>query len=195
MPAIKILGEGVMQQRGLIGLGHDSLEFSGKEISEVLGLCEEALRMPLATPAPSLLEYGDDEVPVDEVNEFPLTTNYNNKEIQPPAILVHCTQGKDRTGLIILLILLVLDIPIPAIAYDYGLSEAELVSEREARLAECKEMGLGEDFVGCAEGWVEDVVGFVGEKWGGVDVYLRSVKVGDDVVEGLREELSVGSKA
>jgi protein-tyrosine phosphatase len=35
MKAISILGREVMQPRGLIGLGHDSIDFCGQEIAQV----------------------------------------------------------------------------------------------------------------------------------------------------------------
>ncbi|KAI1462182.1 tyrosine/serine protein phosphatase [Annulohypoxylon moriforme] len=44
-------------------------------------------------------------------------------------ILVHCTQGKDRTGVIIALILMILSVPASAIDHDYMLSHAGLSSE------------------------------------------------------------------
>jgi hypothetical protein len=59
MKAINIIGREVMLQRGLIGLGLDTLDQSGPEIREALSL-------------------------------------YANPQSLP--ILVHCTQGKDRTG-------------------------------------------------------------------------------------------------
>ncbi|KAI9851735.1 MAG: hypothetical protein M1824_002560, partial [Vezdaea acicularis] len=54
-------------------------------------------------------------------------------------ILVHCTQGKDRTGLLIALVLFLLHVPIKAIEYDYLLSESELKSMEDIRLRELQE--------------------------------------------------------
>lgn len=66
--------------------------------------------------------------------------------------LVHCTQGKDRTGLVILLILLLLEVPLDAISADYMASERELESEKQERMKEITEIGLGEEFAGCPAG-------------------------------------------
>ena len=64
-------------------------------------------------------------------------------------VLVHCTQGKDRTGLIVLLVLLLLNAPNEAIEKDYRLSESELQPEREERLKEITSIGLPESFADC----------------------------------------------
>jgi protein-tyrosine phosphatase len=45
MEAISILGREVMQPRGLIGLGYDSMDHCGPEIAEVISL--------LSFPSPS----------------------------------------------------------------------------------------------------------------------------------------------
>ncbi|KAI5862812.1 tyrosine/serine protein phosphatase [Durotheca rogersii] len=41
-------------------------------------------------------------------------------------VLLHCTQGKDRTGLIVILVLLALGAPPDAVTYDYMLSQEGL---------------------------------------------------------------------
>ena len=47
---------------------------------------------------------------------------------QQTAVLIHCTAGKDRTGIIIALLLAIADVPITTIAEDYSLSESLLAS-------------------------------------------------------------------
>jgi protein tyrosine/serine phosphatase len=136
MQAISILGREVMQPRGLIGLGFDSLDHCGPEIAH-------ALRA------------------YSTVSKYP--------------ILIHCTQGKDRTGLIIALVLLLLKVPVTAISHDYVMSEGELEPEREGRLVEIKSIGLTEDFAGCPNDWIEKMEGHLNEKYGGVREYCRSI--------------------
>ena len=58
-------------------------------------------------------------------------------------ILIHCTQGKDRTGLVVLLVLLVLEVPVADIVADYRASEGELQVEMEERISELRKGGLG----------------------------------------------------
>lgn len=136
MEAISVLGTNVMQPKGLIGLGYDSLDACGPEIAIAL-------------------------------RAFTQPANFG--------IMVHCTQGKDRTGLIILLILLLLDIPLPAVTDDYVKSEKELLPEREERLKEIRSIGLSEDFAGCPPGWCEKMVTHLNTKYGGVRKYCEGI--------------------
>lgn len=136
--AISILGREVMQPRGLIGLGKDSIEYSQDEIVEIM------------------------EAMAD-------TSNY--------PIMVHCTQGKDRTGLVIMLLLLLVETPLDAISTDYLASEMELLPERESRLAELNEIGLSEQFVRCPPKFVEEVSQYINETYGGMEGYLSSIGV------------------
>merc|ERR1712070_971850 len=61
-------------------------------------------------------------------------------------LLIHCTQGKDRTGLNILLVLMLLGVPIDAINEDYMLSEKELAPEKEEKVREIMSIGLPASF-------------------------------------------------
>ncbi|KAI1214922.1 tyrosine/serine protein phosphatase [Annulohypoxylon truncatum] len=90
-------------------------------------------------------------------------------------LLVHCTQGKDRTGLVVALILMVLSVPAPAIDHDYMLSSAGLSSERESRLAEIREIGLTAEWGDASPDFVAKVVEHIDVKYGGVDGYLDGV--------------------
>jgi len=147
MEAISILGREVMQPRGLIGLGYDSMDHCGPEIAEAL-------------------------------RAYTNVENYG--------ILIHCTQGKDRTGLIIALILFLLDIPIPAISGDYVASEEELLPEKESRMKEIKSIGLTEDFAGCPKDWIEKMDEHLREKYGGVEKYCDVIGFGEAEREKLR---------
>lgn len=151
MEAISILGREVMQPRGLIGLGYDSLDHCGPEIASALRAFSQPANLP---------------------------------------ILAHCTQGKDRTGLIIALILFLLHVPTAAITQDYTLSEGELLPERAARMKEISSIGLTEDFAGCPVDWVGKMEGYIHEKYGGVERYCDGIGLSDDEVRGLRKLLS-----
>ena len=106
-------------------------------------------------------------------------------------ILIHCTQGKDRTGLIVLLTLLLLDVPVDAIDADYRASERELETEKASRMKEIASIGLGEDFAGCPEGFVEAMKAHLEEKWGGVGGYLDHCGIGSRMRELIRWKLLV----
>jgi protein-tyrosine phosphatase len=105
-------------------------------------------------------------------------------------ILIHCTQGKDRTGLLVALILLLLDVPLDAITYDYCLSESELLPEQKSRLREIKEIGLTEEFANAPRNWIPELHRHLKWKYGGARSYLCSIGVDGDtqdrVVDVLR---------
>lgn len=148
MQAISVLGREVMNPRGLLGLGCDTLDASGPEV---------------ATGLASLL----DGLP----------------------ILIHCTQGKDRTGIMVVLVLLICGVPVEVIQYDYHLSDEKLLSEEQSRLVEIREMGLGDDFAKTAPGFVEGIVDHLESQHGGLDKYLDSIGFGSDKRAALREKL------
>jgi protein-tyrosine phosphatase len=104
-------------------------------------------------------------------------------------MLVHCTQGKDRTGLLIAMILMLMDIPIDAITYDYRLSESELLSERESRLQEIREIGLTEDFATTPKDWVPKMQQHLQEKYGGIRKYLFHIGVDKETQDMLIDVL------
>ncbi|PGH04431.1 hypothetical protein AJ79_07088 [Helicocarpus griseus UAMH5409] len=169
--ATKLVIEHSMVARGLKGLAHDTLTASQPEVKELFGF--------LSSPA-----------------GYPT--------------FVHCTQGKDRTGLVIMLLLLLVNsprpeeskeegdvrgvknsstankIPLSAITSDYRISEGQLLPELEERLEEMREMGLPEDFAKCPDGFVEDVMRFLEEGYGGIRGYLSAAGVDDETVEKVR---------
>lgn len=104
-------------------------------------------------------------------------------------VLVHCTQGKDRTGLIVMLVLFLLDVDHAFIDEDYRLSESELAPEMESRLKEMASIGLGEQFAVCPPGVVESVHAHVEEKYGGTEKYLEVTGVSREDIERLKRRL------
>lgn len=148
--AISILGREVMQPRGLIGLGKDSLDHSRDEIRELLEVMAEPKNYPL---------------------------------------MIHCTQGKDRTGLCIMLLLLLLNTPLQAISADYLASERELLPEMESRMVEISEVGLSEDFAGCPAAFVADLSDHINENYNSLQEYLELTGVDRMMQEKIVENL------
>lgn len=103
--------------------------------------------------------------------------------------LIHCTQGKDRTGLVVILLLLLLNVPLGAISADYTASEDELESERESRMDEIRRVGLGEEFAACPASFVQEIAGHLQDVYGGVQGYLRRIGVDDRTQDRVRENV------
>ena len=105
-------------------------------------------------------------------------------------VVIHCTQGKDRTGLIITLLLLLTGVvPVEAMADDYVRSETELLPEMEERMKEIKAIGLDESYVKCPAGFTQAIKDYIDSKHGGVETYLLSVGVSQELQEKVRSML------
>ncbi|KAK6952265.1 hypothetical protein Daesc_006800 [Daldinia eschscholtzii] len=121
-------------------------------------------------------------------------------------LLVHCTQGKDRTGLIIALALMALGsssssdsggggrtvavvVPTDAISHDYLLSRQGLAPDRGSRLQEIREIGLTPEWGDVPDDFVESIRGHLRAKYGGVEGYLDGIGFGKDERERLAEVL------
>ncbi|KAF7161136.1 hypothetical protein CNMCM6106_008499 [Aspergillus hiratsukae] len=105
-------------------------------------------------------------------------------------VIVHCTQGKDRTGLIVLLLLLLVpEVSVDAIAADYVKSEPELVVEFEERMREIRVLGLDEEYTKCPPGFTQQICAHLDAKYGGVEGYLMTVGVDREKQELIRQRL------
>ncbi|EHA51574.1 hypothetical protein MGG_07475 [Pyricularia oryzae 70-15] len=105
-------------------------------------------------------------------------------------VLVHCTQGKDRTGIIVILVLMILGVPLAAIEHDYRLSDEGLASEKEQRIAEIHEIGLTEEWAVVAPNMIPAVAGHLDSRYGGLESYLDRIGFSDDERARLRELLA-----
>ncbi|KAF9886211.1 hypothetical protein FE257_011934 [Aspergillus nanangensis] len=170
--AILIVGEQVMTPRGLIGLGKDTLDSSTWEMKEIFDL---------------FADYVDpDEQDSNEKEEGPHHTSSSYP------VLVHCTQGKDRTGLVVLLLLILTAlVSEDAITADYVRSEPELVVEEEERMKEIRKLGLGRDYTKCPPGFTAEIGKYLQERYGGVEGYLRYIGVQEEKLERIRKALLV----
>lgn len=105
-------------------------------------------------------------------------------------VLIHCTQGKDRTGLIVALVLYLLNVPIEAISHDYTLSETELLPEQE-RMTELQRIGLDKSFASTPSDFVEKIHAHL-QRYGGVSQYLMSIGINREAQERIKSILSGG---
>ncbi|KAF3402905.1 hypothetical protein DPV78_004417 [Talaromyces pinophilus] len=109
-------------------------------------------------------------------------------------VLVHCTQGKDRTGLIVMLLLLLAkeaatDIPLTAIAADYSKSETELRPELDALMKEITDIGLDEEYAKTPPGFTEALKEYLDTKYGGTKAYLLSIGCEEANIERIKRRL------
>ncbi|KAF7597433.1 hypothetical protein BBP40_003680 [Aspergillus hancockii] len=160
--AVIIVGEQVMSPRGLIGLGQDTLDSSIVEMKEIFELFASGSSVG-----------GEKDV----------------KDATYP-VLVHCTQGKDRTGLVVLMLLLLTGVVSDeALIADYIRSELELVVEVEDRMKEIRKLGLSEDYTKCPDGFATEIKRYLESRYGGVEEYLKYVGVGEEKLQMIREVL------
>lgn len=151
---ISVLGKELMLPRGLIGLGIDTLDYSGPEIKEVFDVLTNATAWP---------------------------------------VMVNCTQGKDRTGITILLLLLLCGIDLKAITQDYVRSEGELEPEKSERMKEIASIGLDESFATCPPDFCPKVIQHLDSKYGGIDSYLVKIGVDATQVDKIRNLLKANT--
>ena len=102
----------------------------------------------------------------------------------PAPILVNCTAGKDRTGVIIMALLLLAGCSAQDVAKDYHLSEEGLgvdwMTEAIERMHQKppfvgEERKIVERVVGAREEVMMDVVAMVEQDWGGIENFLHQV--------------------
>ncbi|EHK27470.1 uncharacterized protein TRIVIDRAFT_188312 [Trichoderma virens Gv29-8] len=105
--------------------------------------------------------------------------------------IIHCTQGKDRTGLICALVLMILGIPRAAIEHDYFLTDAKLMSSRPQMLKEIHEIGLTDDWAGTAKDMISSIESYIEDKYGGLDSYLDSIGFDQQQRARVRETLLI----
>ena len=107
-----------------------------------------------------------------------------------PAV-VNCTAGKDRTGLIVALLLGLAGVPDEAIVADYALSGACLAGvylDEARRRAEAQ--GFSYDLlVLCDPDFMRATLAHLGERYGGIEAYVRTTGLGDAEIDQLRRAM------
>jgi protein-tyrosine phosphatase len=109
--------------------------------------------------------------------------------------LVHCSAGKDRTGIVVALILAVLGVPDDVIAADYGLSGGYLDQENTPAIGQVKaSSGLGDrlttGLLASPPPLISGVLARVRTSWGSVDEYLLSHGLTEADLASLRAALA-----
>jgi protein-tyrosine phosphatase len=106
-------------------------------------------------------------------------------------VLVHCAAGKDRTGLIVALLLRALGVAPEVIAEDYALTAENLHAEEQRWLADGPgtraEREATLERVRARPEVMLDVLAAVDERYGGVEAYLREAGVEPGDLDRLRD--------
>ena len=89
-----------------------------------------------------------------------------------------------------------LNIPRGTIAYDYVALEAELRSDRKARMQDLKVLGLGEEFAGTPSDFVTQISQHINNKYEGLLPYFVCIGFKPDLQEVIKSSLEamVGMK-
>lgn len=107
--------------------------------------------------------------------------------------LVHCTIGKDRTGLITALLLSLAGVPAHIIAHDYALSERYLAPFFTTFRAQVTHQGnAGETFEWLLSAHPETMLAtlaYLEEQYGSVNAYLRAIGMTNEQLERLHSIL------
>ena len=110
-----------------------------------------------------------------------------------PAV-VHCTAGKDRTGLIVALLLGLVGVPAATIIADYALSSQYLVG---TYLEEARQRAANNDIpwewfqhqVICPPEFMHTTLQYLDERHGGIVAYVRGIGLSQEQCECLRHAL------
>ncbi len=91
-------------------------------------------------------------------------------------IVIHCSAGKDRTGIIIALLLAVADVPVATIAEDYHKSDRYLAP----LYSSIRKQAIKEGFVHLLESppqTIIDIFAYLDRHYGGVNQYLENIGI------------------
>jgi protein-tyrosine phosphatase len=108
--------------------------------------------------------------------------------------MVHCTAGKDRTGVITALLLGLLGVPEETIIEDYALSATYLGAPF---LAEVRQRAIARGFtweqyeplVGSAPEYMQATLQHLHERYGGITAYIRGIGLSEAQIATLRTAL------
>ncbi|OKH37653.1 hypothetical protein NIES2119_13185 [[Phormidium ambiguum] IAM M-71] len=104
----------------------------------------------------------------------------------PSPTLIHCTGGKDRTGLTIALLLSVAKVPVNTIVEDFVLSGDYLAPMFAPFLPKARELGYAYMFE-CRAETLLDTFKYLDQKYGGAIGYLQTIGLTNEQISILRD--------
>ncbi|SMH39118.1 tyrosine-protein phosphatase [Mesorhizobium australicum] len=110
------------------------------------------------------------------------------------AVLFHCTAGKDRTGLIAAILLLVAGVDRDQILQDYAMTGPLIAPMLEELVEHARAKGLNVDgfrqLLTCEPATMEGALIELDTAHGGVEAYLAAIGLPEKTVERLRDRLT-----
>jgi protein-tyrosine phosphatase len=103
-------------------------------------------------------------------------------------ILIHCTGGKDRTGLTIALLLSVANVPVKTIVEDFALSQNYLAPLFAPLLPKVRELGYAY-MLECRAETLLETFQYLDAKYGGAIGYLKAIGLRTEQINYLRSLL------
>ncbi|KAI8912529.1 protein-tyrosine phosphatase-like protein [Gorgonomyces haynaldii] len=104
-------------------------------------------------------------------------------------VIIHCSAGKDRTGFVIAILLLLCGIPRDEIITDYAKSAQLLQSVMGRLMIEVGKQGLSPEFGESPPRVMASTIQYIEEQFGNVENYLVSIGVNLQQQEAIRSHL------
>ncbi len=104
------------------------------------------------------------------------------------AVLFHCVSGKDRTGFIAALLLILAEVDADVVAQDYSLSTEKLRDPYLAKYpAEMRDAVL--ERVRCPAEQIHNMIAHLADRYDGVEGYLHQIGLTNGEIDGLKARL------
>lgn len=107
-------------------------------------------------------------------------------------VLIHCTSGKDRTGLVIALILACCGVEEEAIIENYQVSDHYLDPIKDVIVDDNRSKGLNETFDETPRFVMQETFKYIKNTWGSVSNYLETFGFSKDKQQALAKVLKEG---
>jgi len=104
-------------------------------------------------------------------------------------MLVHCTQGKDRTGLVIALALSLCGVPDDVIVIDYARSQEGLERQRHIMVEEMRKTGLEPEFSDAPAEIIQMTLEYIRKNYKSIPDYLKDNDLTSNDIEAIRRNL------
>ena len=121
-----------------------------------------------------------------EINGFVMAAVMKTLASSEGSFVFHCRSGKDRTGLVAALLLVIAGVPDEVVAKDFGLSTTYL-NEPDLTEDDLKKPGAYQK--GSAPETMMLTLDFLRDRYGGVEGYLSDQGVSVSEIESIREKI------